>query len=191
MRHESHKAIIFSGPSGAGKTTIARHLLDNNARLAFSVSACTRARRPYETHGRDYYFLSVHEFKRKIAQDAFMEWEEVYAGSYYGTLRTEVASIRAAEQTVVFDMAVQGSLKLKSYFKENALSVYIEAPSLQVLKDRLRQRKTEQEGDIALRIQKVTTETSLATQFDTILYNEHLPTSLVQAQVLLDKFLTR
>ncbi len=191
MRHESRKAIIFSGPSGVGKTTIARHLLNDNACLGFSVSACTRARRPHEIHSKDYYFLSVHEFKRKIAQDAFVEWEEVYSGNYYGTLKAEVTSIWAAEQAAVFDMAVQGGLKLKSLFKENALAVYVKAPSLQTLQDRLRQRNTEQEEDIALRMQKVTTETSLATQFDIILYNEHLPTSLAQAQALLDKFLIR
>jgi guanylate kinase len=189
MGHKSHKAIIFSGSSGAGKTTIAKHLLKDNACLGFSVSACTRARRPHEINGKDYYFLSVDEFKRKIAQDAFIEWEEVYAGSYYGTLKTELASIWAAEQAAVLNIAVHGGLKLKSYFKEDALAVYVKVPSLQVLTDRLRQRKTEPEEGIALRMQKVANETSLATQFDIILCNEHLPTSLAEAQALLDKFL--
>ncbi len=189
MVYKSHKAIIFSGPSGAGKTTIAKHLLKSNARISFSVSACTRSRRPYEIHGKDYYFLSVHEFKSKIAQDAFIEWEEVYAGSYYGTFKAEVANIWAEERIAVFDIDVQGGLKLKSYFKENALAVYVKVPSLQLLTERLRKRKTESKEGMALRLDKVTDEANLAVQFDTILVNDHLPTSLAAAQALLDKFL--
>ena len=108
MQQTSHKAIILSGPSGSGKTTIARHLLRNNADLSFSVSACTRAKRPQEVHGKDYYFLSIREFKRKIAEEAFMEWEEVYAGSYYGTFKTEVANIWNTGKAAVLDIDVQG-----------------------------------------------------------------------------------
>jgi guanylate kinase len=187
--NKSHRAIIFSGPSGAGKTTIAHHLLKSNASIRFSVSACTRSRRPNEIHGKDYYFLSVHEFKRKIEQDAFIEWEEVYAGSYYGTLRTEVADIWAAKRIAVFDIDVRGSLKLKSYFKGNALAVYVKVPSPQLLTERLRKRKTESQAGIALRMDKVADESNLAVQFDAILINDHLPTSLAAAQALLDKFL--
>ena len=189
MRHKSHKAIIFSGSSGAGKTTITNHLLKSNASMRFSVSACTRSRRPHEIHGKDYHFLSVHEFKRNIAQDAFIEWEEVYAGSYYGTFKIEVARIWAEGKIAVFDMDVQGGLKLKSYFKENALAIYVKAPSLQLLTERLRKRKTESKEGIALRMDKVTNESNLAVHFDAILVNEHLQTSLAEAQALLDKFL--
>ena len=189
MGHKLYKAIIFSGPSGAGKTTIAKHLLKSNEGLSFSVSACTRSRRPHEIHGRDYYFLSAREFKHKIAQDAFIEWEEVYAESYYGTLKSEVANIWAKEKAAVFDIDVQGGLRLKSYFKEEALAVYVKVPSLQLLAERLRTRKTESEEGIALRMNKVGIEASLAEKFDVILTNGYLPTSLKEAQALLDKFL--
>ena len=189
MGHKPYKAIIFSGPSGAGKTTIAKHLVNNNEGISFSVSACTRSRRPYEVHGKDYYFLSIREFKRKIAQDAFIEWEEVYADSYYGTLKTELANIRAEEKVAVFDMDVQGGLRIKSYFKEDAMAVYVQVPSLPLLTERLRNRKTESEESIAHRMDKVAREASLATKFDVILTNKHLPASLAKAQALLDEFL--
>lgn len=186
---KSHKAIIFSGPSGSGKTTIARHLLKHNAHVSFSVSACTRARRPHEINGKDYHFLSTHEFQHNIAQDAFIEWEEVYSGSYYGTLKAEVASLWAAEQAIIFDIDVQGGLKLKSHFQEHALAVYIKVISQQVLAERLKRRNTELKENIALRMKKVASEASLAAQFDVILMNEQLQTSLIEAQALLDKFL--
>ena len=189
MEKKSHKAIILSGPSGSGKTTIAKHLLKNNVEVGFSVSACTRLRRPHEIHGKDYYFLSAHEFKRKIAQGEFIEWEEVYAGSYYGTFKTEVANIWDTGRIAVFDVDVQGGLRLKSYFKEDALAVYVEVPSLQVLKERLKRRATELEQSIVLRTNKVVQEASLASEFDIILVNEHLQKSLADAQTLLDNFL--
>jgi guanylate kinase len=189
MEKKMRKAIIFSGPSGSGKTTIAKHLLKKNENVGFSVSACTRSRRPHEIHGKDYYFLSTHEFKLKIAQGAFIEWEEVYAGSYYGTFKTEIVNIWAAGQIVLFDIDVQGGLKLKSYFQENALAVYVEAPSLQILKERLEKRATEPEQNIILRTNKVAQEASLASKFDVILINKTLQKSLAEAQALLDTFL--
>jgi guanylate kinase len=189
MEKKMHKAIIFSGPSGSGKTTIAKHLLKKNANVGFSVSACTRPKRPHEIHGKDYYFLSVNEFKLKIVQGAFIEWEEVYAGSYYGTFKTEIARIWDAGQIALFDIDVQGGLKLKSYLKENALAVYVGAPSLQILKERLKKRATEPEQTIALRTNKVAQEATLASKFDVILTNETLQKSLAEAQSLLDKYL--
>ena len=189
MRQTAPKAIILSGPSGSGKTTIARHLLANNKDLGSSVSACTRAKRPQEIHGKDYYFLSVSEFQRKIAQGGFIEWEEVYEGSYYGTLKTEVANLCKAGKVVVFDMDVQGGLRLKSYFKERALAVYVKVPSIQLLAERLAKRQTETAEEIVLRMSKVEREASLAVQFDVILINEQLQTCLKNAQTLLDEFL--
>ncbi|MHA7877604.1 MAG: guanylate kinase [Bacteroidota bacterium] len=191
MEYTSRKAIIFAGPSGSGKTTIARHLVVNNDNIRFSVSACTRPKRIHEVHGQDYYFLSVREFQRMIAQDAFIEWEEVYADSYYGTLKAEVDKIWAEKKTAVFDMDVQGGLRLKSYFKEDAIAIYVQVPSLKLLTERLRMRQTESEESITLRINKVASETALATKFDVILANEHLPTSLDKAQTLLEQLLSR
>lgn len=190
MSSELRKAIIFSGSSGAGKTTIAKHLLKHNASsVGFSVSACTRTRRPYEIHGRDYYFLSVSEFKRQIAHGAFLEWEEVYQGSYYGTLKSELERIWEHNKAVIFDMDVQGALRLKSFFKENALAVYVGVPSTDILVTRLKNRGTEQRKNLMLRMDRVLKETSLAPKFDTILINKELEPSLTKAQMLLDRFL--
>ncbi|MEM9416885.1 MAG: guanylate kinase [Bacteroidota bacterium] len=187
----SHKALIFAGPSGSGKTTIARYLLENNGDLGFSVSACTRAKRPQEIHGKDYYFLSVDEFKRKIEQEAFIEWEEVYEGRYYGTLKTEVANLWKAGKVAVFDMDVQGALRLKSYFEEDALAVYVQVPSLSLLARRLIKRKTEPAEELVRRIGKAEQEASSAAQFDVVLINEQLKTSLCNAWRLADEFLKR
>lgn len=153
------------------------------------MSACTRSRRPHEIHGKDYYFLSTNEFELKIAQGAFIEWEEVYTGSYYGTFKTEIVNIWAAGQIALFDIDVQGGLKLKSYFQENALAVYVEAPSLHILRERLKKRATEPEQNIILRTDKVAQEANLASKFDVILTNETLQKSLAEAQALLDEFL--
>ena len=191
MNKKLHKAIIFSGSSGAGKTTLAKYLLKNNSnRVGFSVSACTRVQRPLEIHGKDYYFLSVTEFKQRISQDAFIEWEEVYEGNYYGTLKSELESIWTANKVAIFDIDVQGALRLKSFFKENALAIYVGAPSAEVLIDRLRNRATELEESLMMRMDKVLKEASLAPKFDTVLINRELQVSVAKAQMLLDKFLT-
>lgn len=183
------KSLIFAGPSGSGKTTITRHLLSQNPNLGFSISACTRAQRPQEIHGKDYYFLSIDEFKKQIAQQSFIEWEEVYKEHYYGTLKKEVDSLWEKGQAVVFDMDVQGALRLKSYFKERALAVYIQVPSVQLLTERLANRKTESEEALKLRMSKMAYEARLAEQFDVILVNEHLEPTLKTAQKLVDNFL--
>lgn len=190
MRYSLHKSVIFAGPSGSGKTTIARHLLENNPELSFSISACTRAQRPQEVHGKDYYFLSIDEFKQKIAQESFIEWEEVYDGHYYGTLRQEVDNIWKSGKVAIFDMDVQGALKLKSYFRDRALAVYMHTPSIELLTERLKERKTESEEGIGLRMGKASYEASLAEKFDTILINEQLQQTLETAQKLLDDFLS-
>ena len=189
MRQSLYKSFIFAGPSGSGKTTIARHLLRNNVDLGFSISACTRAKRPQEVHGKDYYFLSVDEFKQEIAQQSFIEWEEVYKGHYYGTLKKEVNGIWSQGKAAVFDMDVQGALQLKSYFKERALAVYIQAPSVELLTERLTKRKTESEETLRLRLSKEVHEAYSADQFDVILVNERLKSTLQAAQKLVDDFL--
>ena len=153
------------------------------------MSVCTRTKRPQEVHGKDYFFLSISEFKRKIAEGAFMEWEEVYAGSYYGTLKTEVANLWNQGKAVVFDTNVQGGLQLKSYLKERALAIYVKVPSIKLLAERLRKRKTEPEEEQLLRMSIIDQEASLAGKFDVILINKHLQTSLQNAQKLVNEFL--
>lgn len=189
MFSNSGKFIIVSGPSGVGKTTFIQHLLKTNVNYRFSVSACTRAKRPQEIHGKDYHFLSVSEFKRKIEQDEFIEWQEVYEGSYYGTLKKETEKLLKAGEIVIFDVKVQGGLQLKSYLKDRALAIYIKAPSMELLEERLRNRKTDSQESIALRMEKVELENKLATQFDVVLINNHLQTFLQEAQKILDEFL--
>jgi guanylate kinase len=190
LKNETHKAVIFSGASGAGKSTIVKYLLENNEGIDFSISACTRPKRPHEVYGRDYYFLSVQEFKNKIVQTAFLEWEEVYEGNYYGTLKDELTRIWTAGKTAIFDVDVHGGLRLKNYFRERALAIYVKVPSLEILAERLTKRGTETEETIIRRMSKVAYEDSLAAQFDRVLVNEHLQSSLANAQALLTQFLT-
>ncbi len=137
------KCIIFSAPSGAGKTTIVRALLAEMNQLAFSISACSRAPRGTEKNGKDYHFISVEEFQAKILQNDFVEWEEVYSNNYYGTLKSELSRIWDSGKTVVFDVDVIGGLHLKEIFKENALAIFITPPNQDILEDRLRKRNTE------------------------------------------------
>ena len=190
QKQSTHRAIIFSGPSGAGKSTIAQHLIAHDKDLKFSVSACTRPQRPGEVDGQDYYFLSVPDFKQKIVAGAFAEWQEVYQGHYYGTLKEALAAIWRARKVAVFDIDVYGALRLKDYFQENALAVYVSAPSQAVLAERLAQRGTEDATSLLQRLQKATQEATLAPKFDKILLNEELGTSLKEASALLAGFLS-
>lgn len=190
MHNLLHKSVIFAGPSGSGKTTIARNLLAKNPSLSFSISACTRAKRPQELHGKDYYFLSEDEFKKEIAQQSFIEWEEVYDGHYYGTFKREVDRIWQEKKIAIFDMDVKGALRLKSHFQERALAVYIQVPSTQLLTERLKKRETESEEELGLRMGKAIFEAGLAEQFDTILVNKELQSTLAAAQKLVDDFLS-
>jgi guanylate kinase len=183
------KALIFSAPSGSGKTTIVRHLLDNNPDLGFSISASTRDRRGRtESHGKDYYFLTPEEFKKKIDEDAFIEWEEVYEGNFYGTLKSEIERIWNEGHNVIFDVDVQGGLNLKKYFGDRALAVFVKVPSVDVLKDRLRDRGTESEESLSRRLFKANFEMSFADKFDVVLVNEELQRSLREAQALYEDF---
>lgn len=185
----SGKALIFSAPSGSGKTTIVKHLLSNNPDLGFSISASTRDRRGRtESHGHDYYFLSPVEFKKKIDEDAFIEWEEVYEGNFYGTLKSEIERIWSEGKNVIFDVDVKGGLNLKRYFGDRGLAVFVKVPSVEVLKERLRDRGTESEESLSRRLFKANFEMSFAGQFDVVLVNEDLQRSLKEAQTLYDEF---
>lgn len=185
------KAVIFCAPSGSGKTTIVKHLLTVNPNLMFSVSACTRKQRASETNGKDYYFLSVDEFKNRIAQHQFLEYEEVYDGNFYGTLKSEIDRIWTLGKTVVFDVDVVGGLNIKKYFGNNALAVFVKPPNVKVLEERLRYRSTETEETISMRINKAVHELSYENNFECVLLNENLNETLQQAEKLVADFLTK
>lgn len=187
--HEG-KAIIFSAPSGAGKTTIVKHLLNTNPLLGFSISACTRDKRGRsEENGRDYYFLSPQEFKSKIDSDEFIEWEEVYAGNFYGTLKSEIDRIWRTGKHVIFDVDVKGGLKLKEYFGDRALAVFVRVPSLDDLKERLVRRQSETEDSLSQRLFKAEFEMTFEDKFDVTLVNKDLTDSLMKAEKLVTDFL--
>lgn len=184
------KAIIFSAPSGSGKTTIVKHLLQVNPKLGFSISACTRDKRGRnEENGKDYYFLTPEEFKKKIDNAEFIEWEEVYAGNFYGTLKSEVERIWREGRHVIFDVDVKGGLHLKEYFGEKALAVFVKVPSIEALKERLTDRQTETENSLSQRIFKAKFEMTFEDKFDVTLVNEDLEESLKKAEKLVDNFL--
>jgi guanylate kinase len=183
------KAIIFSAPSGSGKTTIVRRLIQQNSDLEFSISACTRDRRGrQEENGKDYYFLSPEEFKDKIDNDEFVEWQEVYAGNFYGTLKAEVERIWSSGKNVIFDVDVKGGLNLKKYFGDRALAVFVKVPSLEILEQRLRGRETETDDVISRRLFKAKFERTFEDQFDSTLLNEDLEQSVKEAQRLYRDF---
>ncbi len=182
------KLIIFSAPSGSGKTTIVKQLLANNPNLGFSISACTRDKRGRsEQDGQDYYFLTPDEFRKKIDEDAFVEWEEVYPGAYYGTLKSEIERIWASGKHVIFDVDVKGGLALKNYYKERALAIFVKVPSLEILEDRLRSRGTESEESLSKRIFKMKFEWAFQDKFDVVLVNDQLEEAVIEAQRLFDE----
>ncbi len=183
------KAFIFCAPSGSGKTTIVKHLLQHNDKLAFSVSACTRAQRANEVEGRDYYFLSQEDFKNKIANGEFLEYEEVYGGNFYGTLKSEIERIWSQGKAVVFDVDVEGGLNIKKYFGEKALAVFVKPPDVPTLEKRLRERSTETEETLKMRIDKAVQELSYENEFETVLLNDDLEKALAQAEILVNNFL--
>ena len=183
------KAIIFSAPSGSGKTTIVKHLLEKNPDLGFSISASTRDKRGRtEQNGKDYYFLTPAEFKRKIDKDEFVEWEEVYEGNFYGTLKSEIDRIWKEGKNVIFDVDVKGGLNLKKYFGDKGLAVFVKVPSMEVLKERLHDRGTETPESLSRRVFNAQFEMSFCDKFDVVLLNENLATSLAEAQRLYDDF---
>jgi guanylate kinase len=183
------KCIIFSAPSGAGKTTIVHSLLDLRDDLAFSISACSRPPRSNEIDGKDYHFLGLKGFKQKIAEDAFIEWEEVYTDHFYGTLKAEIERIWAAGKVVVFDVDAYGGVSLKKYFKEAALSFFISPPSVEILEQRLRSRNTETEEKIKMRLSKVDQELQLAEHFDINVVNEKLAPTIAWINSKVEEFI--
>jgi guanylate kinase len=185
----SGKAVIITAPSGAGKTTIVRHLLQTYPQLAFSVSATTRPKRPEEVHGRDYYFLSENTFKSKIANNEFLEWEEVYEGCFYGTLASEVERLNNEGKTVIFDVDVKGALRLKEKFGNQALSIFIKAPSFQVMVERLKSRATENEAELQKRIERMQYEMTFENRFDVTIINDKLDKTLQDAENIIGNFL--
>ncbi len=183
------KLLVFSAPSGSGKTTIVRHLLGiDNLNLEFSISATSRGKRGEEVHGKDYYFLSSKEFKTKIKNDEFLEWEEVYRDNFYGTLKTEVERIWAKGKHVIFDIDVSGGLRIKRKYPEETLAVFVKPPSIDELKIRLKKRKTESEDKINMRIAKASAELATAPLFDVIIENQHLDKALQEAEELVRNF---
>jgi guanylate kinase len=183
------KVLIITAPSGAGKSTIVKHLLGVFPQLQFSISATTRSPRGTETHGVEYYFLSVENFKEKIAQEAFLEWEMVYEGKYYGTLKSEVKRINEEDGVPVLDIDVKGATFVKQFYKEEALSIFIKAPSKVILEQRLRLRNTDSEESIQQRLQKAEQEEQFIDNFDQVIVNDDLATACAEASALLNKFL--
>lgn len=183
------KALIFSAPSGAGKTTIVRHLLTIFNTLEFSISACSRQKREGEIDGKDYYFLSPEEFKRRIEKDDFVEWEEVYKDLYYGTLKSELSRIWVKGNTIVFDVDVLGGINLKKKLGNQALSVFIMPPSIDELKNRLEKRGTETPESLKKRIDKATEEISKSSQFDIIIENDSLEKAFAESEKRIKEFL--
>ena len=189
MSEQNGKLVIFSAPSGAGKSTLVNYLLPQFPELSFSISATSRSPRGQEEHGKDYYFLSSEEFKARVAQDELLEWEEVYTGTYYGTLRSEVEHIWAQGKVVVFDIDVVGALNLKKQFGDRALALFVQAPSVEILEQRLRGRGTDNEEKIQQRVAKATIEMARAPEFDKVVMNDHLNTAKAEALAILKDFL--
>ena len=183
------KLIVFSAPSGSGKTTIVRHLLSKeDLNLEFSISAASRDPRGEEVNGKDYYFISTEEFKKHIKNDDFLEWEEVYRDNFYGTLKSEVQRIWAKGKNVIFDIDVSGGLRIKHKFPEQTLAVFVKPPSVDELKRRLKERSTESEDKINMRIAKASVELATAPQFDVIIKNYDLDIALEEAYQLVKSF---
>lgn len=183
------KLIVFTAPSGSGKTTIVRHILHTFPETAFSVSATTRQRRAHETHGEDYYFLSQETFKLWISYDAFAEWEEVYPGQFYGSLKTEINRLRSMGKHVVFDVDVKGAMSIKASYPNDTLTVFIKVPSMEELEHRLRHRNSDTEESLRKRLAKAQHELTYEPMFDTLLINDDLDKTLKDGVDIVRKFL--
>ena len=187
-----NKVIIFSAPSGAGKSTIVNHILDLHPEIEFSISATSRAPRGQEQHGVEYYFFTADEFRQMIAEDKFVEHEEVYPGSFYGTLKSEVERIWAKGHVIVFDIDVQGGVNLKRIFGEQAFSIFIQAPSVEVLRERLIGRGTDTAEAIEKRVAKAASEMEFAAgKFDHVLVNDDLAAAFAESEHIINEFLAK
>jgi len=191
MTKNRGKLVILSAPSGAGKTTLVKHLLQVFPDLTFSISATSRKKRTGEQHGKDYYFLSAPEFREKIEKGAFLEWEEVYDGIFYGTLKSEIERLWSIGKHVLFDVDVKGGIKLNEYFKGRGLAVFVKVKDMQELEKRLRHRNTESEEGIQRRLSKATYEMSFEDKFDVTLVSEDLQKTLAKAEHLVTDFVKR
>lgn len=186
------KLIVFSAPSGSGKTTIVRHLLKQDLlNLEFSISATSREKRGTEVHAEDYYFLTASEFKQKIKNDEFLEWEEVYRDNFYGTLKTEVERIWSHGKHVIFDIDVSGGLRIKRKYPNETLAIFVKPPSIDELKIRLKKRETESADKINMRIAKASAELATAPLFDVIIENDNLEKALNEAENLVGNFVNK
>ncbi len=188
----SGKLIVFSAPSGSGKTTIVKHLLsETDLPLDFSISAASREPRQGEAHGKDYYFLSVDNFRAKVDENAFLEWEEVYKDNFYGTLKSEITRIWAEGKHVIFDIDVVGGLSIKKQFPEETLAIFVQPPSIEEMERRLRGRATETEEKIKMRVAKAAQEMDFAKKFDAVLINDDLAEAKINAYQLISGFLKK
>jgi guanylate kinase len=185
------KCIILCAPSGSGKTSVTKFLLNQNLGLEFSISACNRESRSNETNGVDYHFLSTEDFKAKIDADEFVEWEEVYKDNYYGTLKSEITRIWEAGKNVIFDVDVEGGLSLTKYFGEKALAIFIKPPSVEALEERLRARGTEDEEKIQKRLDKAEKELGYSKWFDTVIVNDDLEKAQAEVLSIVNSFLRK
>ena len=183
------KCIIFSAPSGAGKTTIVKALMKTDSKLAFSISACSRSPRTNEIDGKDYHFLTIDEFKAKIANHSFIDWEEVYPNNFYGTLKSEIERLWALKKVVLFDVDAYGGVNLKKFFGDAALSIFIAPPSVDELGKRLRNRSTETEDKIQTRLAKAAEELQLKEQFDMCVVNDVLETTVDVIREKINEFI--
>jgi guanylate kinase len=188
-RNSNKRVIIFSAPSGAGKSTIVSHLLKEFPTLQFSISATSRAPRGKECNGKEYYFFTSEQFKELISRDELVEYEEVYSGSYYGTLRSEVERIWGNGGTIVFDIDVKGGVNLKKLFGKQALAIFIKPPSIEILRQRLNSRKTDTAEAIEIRVAKAAEELTYESYFDYILVNDNLHEALLEAEKVVKNFI--
>lgn len=189
--NKMNKVIIFSAPSGSGKTTLVKYALEQFPELEFSISCTTRQPRGSEIHAVDYHFISPDEFRQKISDDAFVEYEEVYTDKYYGTLKSEVEKIWNNQKVVIFDVDVKGGISLKKYFKEKALSIFIEPPSIEELERRLISRNTDDAETIKTRVAKAGEEMLYAKDFDVIVINENLDQAKKEIKTLIENFIKK